>query len=111
MLTLPDAVKFGGINLATTLNTSMSELRPATMDRTLIIDNNRAWQRIPHRRFSSEGYEALVVPGGVAGLEDVARQPGELECLLPATHLRLQGADFFCGHDDLDYAGVNRTRI
>ena len=63
------------ITLAATLNTPMSELRPATMDRILVIEHDRALQKILQRLFSSEGYEVDVVPGGVAGLEKLRQRP------------------------------------
>jgi DNA-binding response OmpR family regulator len=63
------------ITLAATLNTPMSELRPATMDRILVIEHDRALQKILQRLFSSEGYEVDVVPGGVAGLEMLRQRP------------------------------------
>ena len=75
MLTLPKAVKFCGITLAATLNTPMSEVRPATMDQILVIEHDRALQRILQRLFSSEGHEVDVVPGGVAGLEVLRQRP------------------------------------
>ena len=61
--------------LAATLNTPMSELRPATIDRILVIEHDRALQKILRRLFSSEGYEVDVVPGGVAGLEMLSQRP------------------------------------
>jgi DNA-binding response OmpR family regulator len=61
--------------LAATLNTPMSELRPATIDRILVIEHDRALQKILRRLFSSEGYEVDVVPGGVAGLEMLRQRP------------------------------------
>jgi DNA-binding response OmpR family regulator len=63
------------ITLAATLNTPMSELRPATIDRILVIEHDRALQKILQRLFSSEGYEVDVVPGGVAGLEMLRQRP------------------------------------
>jgi hypothetical protein len=55
--------------LAATFNTPISDLRPATMDRILIIEDDGALRTILRRLFSSEGYEVDVVPDGVAGLE------------------------------------------
>jgi DNA-binding NtrC family response regulator len=49
------------ITLAATLNTPKSELRPATIDRILVIEHDRALQKILQRLFSSEGYEVDVV--------------------------------------------------
>jgi DNA-binding response OmpR family regulator len=63
------------ITLAATLNTPMSELRPATIDRILVIEHDRALQKILQRLFSSEGYAVDVVPGGVAGLEMLRQRP------------------------------------
>jgi DNA-binding response OmpR family regulator len=63
------------ITLAATLNTPMSELRPATRERILVIEHDRALQKILQRLFSSEGYEVDVVPGGVAGLEVLRQRP------------------------------------
>jgi hypothetical protein len=57
------------ITLAATMHTPMSELPPATMDRILVIEHDRALQKILRRLFSSEGYEVDVVPSGVAGVE------------------------------------------
>ena len=48
--------------LAATLNTPMSELRPATMDRILVIADDSALRKVLQRLFSSEGYEVEVVP-------------------------------------------------
>jgi DNA-binding response OmpR family regulator len=69
------------ITLAATLNTPMSELRPATIDRILVIEHDRALQKILQRLFSSEGYEVDVVPGGMAGLEMLRQRPPSLVVL------------------------------
>jgi CheY-like chemotaxis protein len=69
------------ITLAATLNTPKSELRPATIDRILVIEHDRALQKILQRLFSSEGYEVDVVPGGVAGLEMLRQRPPSLVVL------------------------------
>jgi DNA-binding response OmpR family regulator len=53
----------------------MSELQAATRDRILVIEHDRALQRILQRLFSSEGYEVDVVRGGVAGLEMLRQRP------------------------------------
>jgi DNA-binding response OmpR family regulator len=58
-----------------TLNTPVSELRPATIDRILVIEHDGALRRILQRLFSSEGYEVDVVPGAVAGLEMLRQRP------------------------------------
>jgi DNA-binding response OmpR family regulator len=58
--------------LAATLNTSISELRSAGMDRIvdriLVIADDGASRKILRRLFSSAGYEVDVVPDGMAGL-------------------------------------------
>jgi DNA-binding response OmpR family regulator len=61
--------------LAATLNTSISAVRPATMDRIVVIEHDGALQKILERLFSSEGYEVDVVPGGTAGLELLRQRP------------------------------------
>ena len=63
------------ITLAATMHTPTSELRPATIDRILVIEHDRALQRILRRLFSTEGYEVDVVPGGVAVLEMLRQRP------------------------------------
>jgi DNA-binding response OmpR family regulator len=55
--------------LAATLNTPMSELRPAPMERILVIEDDAALRKILQRLFSSEGYEVDIVPDGRPGLE------------------------------------------
>src|SRR5580693_4275184 len=55
--------------LAATLNTPMSELRPAPMERILVIEDDPALRKILQRLFSSEGYEVDIVPDSHAGLE------------------------------------------
>jgi len=55
--------------LAATLNTPISEMRPATMDRILVIEDDGALREILRRLFSSEGYEVDVVPDAVRGVE------------------------------------------
>jgi DNA-binding response OmpR family regulator len=77
--------------LATTLNAPMSELRPSTMDRILVIEDDGALRKILQRLFSSEGYEVDVASDGGSGLEVLRqraptavvvdlRQPGSSEC-------------------------------
>jgi DNA-binding response OmpR family regulator len=61
--------------LAATLNIPISDLRPATMDRILIIEDDGALRTILRRLFSSEGYEVDVVRNGVAGLEMLRQKP------------------------------------
>ena len=55
--------------LAATLNAPISELRPAPMERILVIEDDLALRKILARLFSSEGYEVEVVPDAVSGLE------------------------------------------
>ena len=55
--------------LAATLNAPISELRPAPMERILVIEDDRALRKILGRLFSSEGYEVDMVPDAVCGLE------------------------------------------
>jgi len=55
--------------LAATLNTPISERRPAPMERILVIEDDGALQKILRRLFSSEGYEVDIVSDGMAGLE------------------------------------------
>jgi DNA-binding response OmpR family regulator len=60
--------------LAATLNTPMSELRPATKDRIAVVELDRALQKILQRLFSSEGYEVDLFPDGAACLEMLHQQ-------------------------------------
>jgi DNA-binding response OmpR family regulator len=55
--------------LAATLNTPMSELRPAPRERILLIEDDGPLRKVLRRLFSSEGYEVDVVPDAVCGLE------------------------------------------
>jgi RNA polymerase sigma-70 factor, ECF subfamily len=55
--------------LAATVKTPMSELRPATLDRILIIEADGASQKFLRELFSWEGYEVDLVPDGLVGLE------------------------------------------
>jgi DNA-binding response OmpR family regulator len=55
--------------LAATLNTPMAELRPAPMERILVVEDDAALRQILRRLFSSEGYEVDIVPDARAGLE------------------------------------------
>ena len=52
--------------LAATLNTPISELRPATVDRILVIEDDDALRKVLKRLFSSEGYQVDVVSDGTA---------------------------------------------
>src|SRR5260370_3998531 len=47
--------------LAVTLTTPISEPRPATTDRILVIEDDRALRKILRQLFSTEGYEIDVV--------------------------------------------------
>ena len=55
--------------LAATVKTPMAELRPATLDRILIIEADGASQTFLRELFSWEGYEVDLVPDGLVGLE------------------------------------------
>ena len=55
--------------LAATLNAPISELRPAPMERILVIEDDRALRKTLGRLFSSEGYEVDMVPDAACGLE------------------------------------------
>ena len=61
--------------LAATLNTPLSELRSATMDRILVIADDSALRKALLRVFSLEGYGVEVVPDSVAGLELLHQRP------------------------------------
>jgi DNA-binding response OmpR family regulator len=61
--------------LEATLKTPISDLRPARMDRILVIEDDDVLRKVLRRIFSSEGYEVDVVPGGVAGLEMLRHRP------------------------------------
>jgi DNA-binding response OmpR family regulator len=60
--------------LAATVNNPMSELRPATVDRILIIEANGHLQKFLRELFFWEGYEVDLVPNGLAGLEMLRRR-------------------------------------
>jgi RNA polymerase sigma-70 factor, ECF subfamily len=55
--------------LTATGDNPMSELRPPTLDRLLIIEANGALQKCLRELFSWEGYEVDLAPDGLAGLE------------------------------------------
>jgi DNA-binding response OmpR family regulator len=78
--------------LAATLNTAIAELRPATMDRILVVEADRAMQRVLQRLFSSEGYEVDVVPDGAAGLQMLRQQPPSA-LILDLRHSASSGCD------------------
>jgi len=61
--------------LAATLNTPPSELRPATMDRILVIADDSALRKALQRLFSLEGYEVEVVTDSIAGLARLRERP------------------------------------
>jgi DNA-binding response OmpR family regulator len=63
------------ITLAPTLNTPLSELRPATMDRILVIADDSALRNALHRLFSLERYEVEVVTDSVTGLARLRERP------------------------------------
>jgi DNA-binding response OmpR family regulator len=85
--------------LAATLHTAITELRPATMDRILVIEDDNAevgsdigsgskerhaLRKVLRRLFSSEGYEVDVVPDGMAGPEILRqKQPSAVILDLP----------------------------
>src|SRR5947209_19699380 len=61
--------------LAPTLNTPLSDLRPATMDRILVIADDSALRDALHRLFSLERYEVEVVTDSVTGLARLRERP------------------------------------
>jgi DNA-binding response OmpR family regulator len=61
--------------LAATLNARIPELRPATVDRILVIEDDDALRKVLRRLFSSEGYQVDVVSDGMAGLEMLHQRP------------------------------------
>jgi DNA-binding response OmpR family regulator len=77
---------------AATLNTPISELRPATMDRILVIEDENALRKVLRRLFSSEGYEVDVVPDGIAGLEMLGQKP-PIAVILDIPHPELSESD------------------
>ena len=78
--------------LTATLNTPMSELRPAPMVRILVIKNDAAFRKILRRLFSSEGYEVDVVPDAMAGLE-MLRQRAPTAVILDILHPGSSGCE------------------
>jgi DNA-binding response OmpR family regulator len=78
--------------LAATVNNPVSELRPATPDRILIIEANAALQKILHELFSSEGYEVALVPDGLAALE-MLRQKQPSAVIVDPHHAGPSGYD------------------
>jgi DNA-binding response OmpR family regulator len=78
--------------LAATLNTPISELRPALVERILVIEADGALRKILRQLFSSEGYEVDVVPDGVGGLE-MLRQRAPAAVILDLRHTGSLGCD------------------
>ena len=78
--------------LAATLNTPISELRPALVERILVIEADGALRKILRQLFSSEGYEVDVVPDGVGGLE-MLRQRAPAAVILDLRHQGSLGCD------------------
>jgi len=61
--------------LAATLNPPLSELRPVTIDRILVDEDDSALRKILHRLFSSERYDVEVVPNDGTTLEMLRHRP------------------------------------
>ena len=81
--------------LATTLNSPISGLWPATMDRILVIEEDIALQKALQRLFSSEGYEIDIAPDGITGLKMIRqRRPSAL--ILDLRHPGSSGCDLCC---------------
>jgi DNA-binding response OmpR family regulator len=59
--------------LAGTLNTPISELRPAPTERILVIEHDAGLRRVLERLFSLEGYVVDIVPDAACGLESLGR--------------------------------------
>jgi len=78
--------------LSATLNTPISELRPARVERILVIEADGALRKILRQLFSSEGYEVDVVPDGVGGLE-MLRQRAPAAVILDLRHQGSLGCD------------------
>jgi DNA-binding response OmpR family regulator len=78
--------------LAATLNTPIPELRPAPMERILIIEADGAFRKILRQLFSSEGYEVDVVPDAVSGLE-MLRRSAPAAVILDLQHPGSSGYD------------------
>jgi DNA-binding response OmpR family regulator len=51
------------------VNTPIAGLRTAGMDRILVIEHDKALQRVIRRALASEGYEVELVSNGTTGLE------------------------------------------
>jgi PleD family two-component response regulator len=59
--------------LSATLNTPISELRAAPMERILVIEDDAALRTVLRRLFSSEGYEVDVAPMPLVVWRDFAK--------------------------------------
>ena len=78
--------------LAATLNTPIPELRPAPMERILIIEADGVFRKTLRQLFSSEGYEVDVAPDAVSGLE-MLRQSAPAAVILDLQHPGSSGYD------------------
>jgi RNA polymerase sigma-70 factor (ECF subfamily) len=78
--------------LAATANNPMSERRPPTLDRILILQGNSTFQRTLRELFCSEGYEVDLVPDGLAGLE-MLRQTRPSAVIVNLQHSGSSGSD------------------
>jgi len=79
--------------LAATSNISISVPRPDPMDRILVIEDDGALRKILRRLFSSEGYDVVVVPDAVRGLE-ILRQSVPAAVVLDLPSPGSSGRDF-----------------
>jgi DNA-binding response OmpR family regulator len=77
--------------LAVTLNTPMSQLRRATLDRIVIIEGGGTLKSLPEL-FCLEGYEVDLVPDVMAGLE-MLRQRRPSPVIVDLEHPGLSGCD------------------
>jgi DNA-binding response OmpR family regulator len=78
--------------LAATVNDSISELRPAILDRILIIEADGALQKFLRELFSRGGYEVDFAPDGLAGLE-MLRQSRPSAVIVDVQHPGPSGYD------------------
>ncbi|HWY53817.1 MAG TPA: response regulator transcription factor [Terriglobales bacterium] len=78
--------------LPPTLNPPISELRPALIERILVIEADGALRKILRQLFSSEGYEVDLVPDGIGGLETL-RQGAPTAVILDLQHAGSSGCD------------------
>jgi DNA-binding response OmpR family regulator len=78
--------------LAATLNSPIPELRPATTDRILVIEDDEALRKILRRIFSAEGYEVDFVREPLGALETV-RQEMPTAVVLDLERPRSSGCD------------------